>query len=119
MLAYPSISADISAITAFAARLVFWELANGISENPYFKFNEEFSRFNYFLYVNRREKYFRNDAWAPFDNAGQRPCPQRWYGAVVSKRDDCPCCGGWATELDTGEAQELAEFVGQDLTGQN
>lgn len=115
----PGISADISAITAFAARLVFWELANGISENPYFKFNEEFSRFNYFLYVNRREKYFRNDAWAPFDNAGQRPCPQRWYGAVVPKRDDCPCCGGRATELDTGEAQELAEFVGQDITGQN
>ena len=100
----PGISTDISAITSFAARLAIWELANGGNGNPYRLFCEEFSRFNYFLYVNRREKYFRNEAWAPFDKSGQRPCPQRWYGAAIARREDCSCCGTRSGEIDTGDA---------------
>ncbi len=105
----PGISTDISAITAFAARATLWELAKGLDENPFAPFVEEFSTFNYFLYVNRREKYFRTDAWAPFDKSAHRPCPQRWYGAAIRRLEDCTCCGSRADELDTGdsEANEL------------
>lgn len=100
----PGISTDIAAITSFAARLAIWELANGDNGNPYAMVCKEFSRFNYFLYVNRREKYFRNEAWAPFDKSGQHPCPQRWYGAAIVRREDCTCCGNRAGEIDTGDA---------------
>ena len=99
----PGISTDISAITAFASRMTIWELARSLEENPFSKFTEEFSAFNYFLYVNRREKYFRTEAWAPFDKSAHRPCPQRWYGAAISRRADCTCCGGRSDELDTGD----------------
>ena len=99
----PGISTDISAITAFAARMTIWELARSLDENPFAKFTEEFSAFNYFLYVNRREKYFCTDAWAPFDKSAHRPCPQRWYGAAFSRRADCTCCGDRSEELDAGD----------------
>lgn len=99
----PGISTDISAITSFAARATIWELARNLGENPFEKFAEEFSAFNYFLYVNRREKYFRTEAWAPFDKSAHRPCPQRWYGAAISRRVDCTCCGDRSEELDAGD----------------
>lgn len=102
----PGLSTDISAITSFAARLAIWELAKIGGNDPFSNFSEEFSRFNYFLHVNRRENFFLNDAWGPFDKSGQRPCAQRWYGATVSRRDNCPCCGTRANELDTGAEDE-------------
>ena len=101
----PGISTDISAITAFAARAAIWELAKKLDDNPFAPFVEEFSTFNYFLYVNRREKYFRTDAWAPFDKSAHRPCPQRWYGAAIRRRDDCTCCGSRIDELDSGDSE--------------
>lgn len=106
----PGISADISAITAFAARMAIWELARSLDENPFAKFAEEFSAFNYFLYVNRREKYFCTEAWAPFDKSAHRPCPQRWYGAAISRRADCTCCGDRSEELDVGDDDAAAQL---------
>lgn len=111
----PGISTDISAITSFAARLAIWELAKGAEDNPFLDICDEFSRFNYFLYVNRREKYFRNEAWAPFDKSGQRPCPQRWYGAAIARREDCTCCGSRSGELDSGD--EDARLLANISTG--
>ena len=98
----PGISTDISGITAFASRLAIWELSKARGDDQFAQFNEEFSPFNYFLFVNRREHYFQNDAWAPFDKAGTRPCPQRWYGAAIGRREDCACCGSMAGKLDDG-----------------
>lgn len=106
----PGISTDISAITAFAARMTIWELARSFDENPFAKFMEEFSAFNYFLYVNRREKYFCTDAWAPFDKSAHRPCPQRWYGASISRRADCTSCGDRSEELDAGDDDASPQF---------
>lgn len=115
----PGITTDISAITSFAARLAIWELAKGADDNPFLDLCNEFLRFNYFLYVNRREKYFRNEAWAPFDKSGQRPCPQRWYGAAIARREDCSCCGTRSGEIDTGDADAClyADIAAKD--GQN
>jgi hypothetical protein len=105
----PGISADIASITSFASRLVLWELARAKGDDQFTRFNEEFSTFNFFLFVNRREKFFKTDAWAPFDKSENKPCPQRWYGAKVAKRDDCACCGSEECKLDTGD--EDAEFL--------
>ncbi len=99
----PGISVDISAITAFASRLALWELSKAIGNDQFDLFSKEFAAFNYFLYVNRREKHFKNDAWAPFDKSAEKPCPQRWYGATVPRLEDCPCCGGHDEMLDSGE----------------
>ena len=99
----PGISADISSITSFAARLVLWELSKSKGNDQFSRFSGEFSTFNFFLFVNRREKFFRNEAWAPFDKSENKPCPQRWYGAKVARREDCACCGSRECKIDTGE----------------
>lgn len=106
----PGISTDISSITAFASRLAIWELANVKGDDQFAQFSEEFSRFNYFLFVNRREKFFKNEAWGPFDKAAQQqlPCPQRWYGALIARRADCSCCGNQADEIDDGASDAMA-----------
>ena len=105
----PGISADISSITSFASRLALWELAKTREDDQFTRFNGEFSAFNFFLFVNRREKFFKNDSWAPFDKSENKPCPQRWYGAKVPKRDDCACCGNQECKIDTGN--EDARFL--------
>ena len=99
----PGISTDISGITAFASRLALWELSKAVGNDQFDRFNEEFAAFNYFLFVTRREKYFRTDAWSPFDKSAGNPCPQRWYGAIIPKLDDCPCCSGQTDMLDNGD----------------
>ncbi len=98
----PGISTDISGITAFASRLALWELSKAVGNDQFDRFSEEFAAFNYFLLVNRREKYFRTDAWSPFDKSAGKPCPQRWYGAAIGRREDCACCGSMAGKLDDG-----------------
>ena len=99
----PGISVDISSITSFASRLVLWELSKSKGEDQFSRFSEEFSAFNFFLFVNRREKFFKNDSWAPFDESENKPCPQRWYGAKVPKREDCACCGSRECKIDIGD----------------
>jgi len=111
----PGISTDISAITAFAARVTIWELARSLEGNPFARFTEEFSPFNYFLHVNRREKYFRTESWAPFDKSAHRPCPQRWYGAAISRRSDCTCCGNRSYQLDAGDGDVPAQPEGNGI----
>ncbi len=114
----PGISTDISGITAFASRLVLWELSKAIGNNQFDLFNEEFSTFNYFLFVNRREKYFRTEAWSPFDKSAGNPCPQRWYGAIIPRLNDCPCCSGHDGMLDNGdEDAALFERMSQGSFG--
>lgn len=111
----PGLSTDISAITTFASRLVIWELARTLDGNPYERFCAEFRPFNYFLYVNRREKYFRTEAWAPFDHSAHRPCPQRWYGAAITRRADCEGCGDRCDELDAGDNDVAVPLAGDAM----
>ena len=103
----PGISADISSITSFAARLAIWELVRDDEDNPFAEFNEEFLMFNYFLFVNRREYAFKNSSWAPFNNSGcGKICPQRWYGAAIPRLESCSTCGVAQGMIDDGKEEE-------------
>lgn len=104
----PGISVDISSISVFAARLALWELAKTLKENddPFIQFKEEFSKYNFFTFVNRRENIFKDIF--PFDNSGKGMCPQRWYGAVIPKDNACSCCNDdYEDQLDIDDEFDI------------
>ena len=46
--------------------------------------------YNYYLWANRRDHRFAN--WHVMPGAGPMPTIMRWYGANISRREDCVVC---------------------------
>lgn len=62
--------------------------------------------FNYYLWANRRDRKFAN--WHVMPGAGPMSTIMRWYGANISRREDCAVCSEGEIQLDTGEDLDIA-----------
>lgn len=62
--------------------------------------------YNYYLWANRRDHRFAN--WHVMPGAGPMPTIMRWYGANISRREDCVVCSEGEIQLDTGDDLEQA-----------
>lgn len=100
------LSADIEPICNMMVKLALVELSKG--EASGISCLEEELVYNYYLWANRRERKFSN--WHILPGAGPMPTIMRWYGANISRRDDCVICSKDEILLDTGdEFEELLQ----------
>jgi len=56
---------------------------------------------DYYMWANRRERRHKN--WASMPGAGNKPTIMRWYGARVSRNENCCLCAPQNMKLDEGE----------------
>lgn len=92
------LSSDIEPICNLIVKLALVELSRG--EKSGIESLETELDYDYYMWANRRER--RHAAWAPFNNAKNRPTILKWYGARIAKDDNCPSCSANA-HLDLGE----------------
>ena len=82
------LSTDIEPICNMMVKLALVELSKG--ENSGISCLEDELVYNYYLWANRRERKFAN--WHIMPGAGSMPTIMRWYGAHISRREDCAVC---------------------------
>ena len=82
------LSTDIEPICNMMVKLTLVELSKG--ENSGISCLEDELVYNYYLWANRRERKFAN--WHIMPGAGSMPTIMRWYGAHISRREDCAVC---------------------------
>ena len=100
------LSSDIEPICNLMVKLALVELGRGKKSGIEALENE--LTYDYYMWANRRER--RHQAWAPFNNAVQKPTILRWYGARINKDCNCPTCSTSAI-LDTGEDLNIDELL--------
>ena len=105
------LSSDIEPICNLIVKLSLIELSKG-KDSGIEELESELT-YDYYMWANRRER--RHQAWAPFNNAGQKPTILRWYGARISKDCNCPTCSASAI-LDTGDGLNVTSLDNSDLT---
>ena len=93
------LSADIEPICNMMVKLALVELSKG--EASGITSLEEELVYNYYLWANRRDRKFAN--WHIMPGAGPMPTIMRWYGANISRREDCVVCAKEEIRLDTGD----------------
>ena len=98
------LSADIEPICNMMEKLSLVELSRG--EVSGITSLEDELVFNYYLWANRRDRKFAN--WHVMPGAGPMPTIMRWYGANISRREDCAVCSEGEIQLDTGEDLDIA-----------
>ena len=102
------LSTDIEPICNMMVKLALVELSKG--EPSGISCLEEELVYNYYLWANRRERKFAN--WHILPGAGPMPTIMRWYGANISRRNDCVVCSKDEILLDTGdEFEELLQSI--------
>lgn len=102
------LSTDIEPICNMMVKLALVELSKG--EPSGISCLEDELVYNYYLWANRRERKFAN--WHILPGAGPMPTIMRWYGANISRRDDCVVCSKDEILLDTGdEFEELLQSI--------
>lgn len=82
------LSTDIEPICNMMVKLALVELSKG--EDSGISCLEDELVYNYYLWANRRERKFAN--WHVLPGAGSMPTIMRWYGAHISRREDCAVC---------------------------
>lgn len=92
------LSSDIEPICNLIVKLALVELSRG--ENSGIESLETELTYDYYMWANRRER--RHTAWAPFNEAKNKPTILKWYGARIAKDENCPTCSANAL-LDLGE----------------
>jgi molybdopterin/thiamine biosynthesis adenylyltransferase len=92
------LSTDIEPICNMMVKLALVELSKG-EESGISSLENELV-YNYYIWANRRERKFAN--WHVLPGAGNLPTIMRWYGAHISKRNDCAICSDEII-LDVGE----------------
>lgn len=92
------LSADIEPICNMMVKLALVELSKGKSSG--IASLESELVYNYYLWANRRDRKFAN--WHAMPGAGPMPTIMRWYGAHISRREDCVVCSEEEIRLDTG-----------------
>lgn len=105
------LSSDIEPICNLMVKLALVELSKG-KETGIESLSEELT-YSYYMWANRRER--RHRMFAPFNNAGVKPTILRWYGAKISKMDNCPICGVGQITLDEGDGIEITQTDLSDI----
>ena len=87
------LATDIAPINTMVVKLAIQELSKG-TDCVIASLQEELS-YDFYMWANRRETYFRN--WAPFNNNPGRKMPtiMQWYGVRFEKSCDCFECTGF------------------------
>jgi len=93
------LSADIEPICNMMVRLALVELSRGTQSG--ISCLEDELVWNYYIWANRRERRHRN--WAPMPGTVNKPTILRWYGARISRNEDCCLCSAHDMRLDEGE----------------
>lgn len=96
------LSADIEPICNMMVKLSLVELSKGQASG--ITSLEDELVCNYYIWANRRDRKFAN--WHVMPGAGAMPTIMRWYGANISRRDDCVVCSEEEVQLDTGDDLE-------------
>lgn len=94
------LSADIEPICNMMVKLALVELSRGTQSG--ISCLEDELVFDYYMWANRRERRHKN--WALFPVAGNQPTIMRWYGARVSRNENCCLCAPQNMKLDEGES---------------
>ncbi len=55
----------------------------------------------FYMWANRRERRHKN--WTPMPGAVNKPTILRWYGARISRNENCCLCSGQDMKLDEGD----------------
>lgn len=105
------LSSDIEPICNLMVKLALVELSIG-KETGIESLSEELT-YSYYMWANRRER--RHSMFLPFNNAGGKPTILRWYGAKISKMENCPICGSGQIVLDEGEDIEISQTDLSDI----
>ncbi|MBP3298764.1 MAG: ThiF family adenylyltransferase [Muribaculaceae bacterium] len=92
------LSSDIEPVCNLMVKLALVELSRGKKSG--IESLETELDYDYYIWANRRER--RHAVWAPFNNAKNQPTILKWYGARISKDENCPSCSAHAI-LDLGE----------------
>lgn len=92
------LSSDIEPICNLMVKLALLELSRG--QNSGIESLETELEYDYYIWANRRER--RHAGWAPFNNAKNQPTILKWYGARITKDENCPSCSVNAF-LDLGD----------------
>ncbi len=93
------LSADIEPICNMMVKLALVVLSKGKSSG--IASLESELVYNYYLWANRRDRKFAN--WHIMPGAGPMPTIMRWYGANISRREECVVCSEEEIRLDTGD----------------
>ena len=93
------LSADIEPICNMMVKIALMELSRGTQSG--ISCLEDELVYDYYMWANRRERRHKN--WAPMPNAGNQPTIMRWYGARISKDENCCLCSNHDVKLDEGE----------------
>lgn len=93
------LSSDIEPICNLIIKLALIELSKG--QKSGIESLETELTYDYYMWANRRER--RHAGWAPFNNAKNQPTILKWYGARITKDDNCPSCSANMI-LDLGES---------------
>lgn len=93
------LSADIEPICNMMVKLALVELSRGTQSG--ISCLEDELVWDYYMWANRRERRHKN--WAPMPGAGNKPTIMRWYGARVSRNENCCLCAPQNMKLDEGE----------------
>ena len=82
------LSSDIEPICNMMVKLALVELSRG-KVSGITSLEDELV-YNYYLWANRRDHRFAN--WHVMPGAGSMPTIMRWYGANISRRENCVVC---------------------------
>ena len=105
------LSSDIEPICNLIIKLALIELSRGKKSG--IETLETELDYDYYIWANRRER--RHAAWAPFNNAKNKPSILKWYGAHIAKDENCPTCS-FNGHLDLGNGLNTSS-LSTDYTG--
>ena len=92
------LGADIEPINNMMVKLALVELSKG-TNSGISSLEEEF-KYNYYFWVNRRERQYVN--WGSFTNTDCMPTIMKWYGMNIDRESDCNVCNAeTALKVDT------------------
>lgn len=93
------LSTDIEPICNMMVKLALMELSRGTQSG--ISCLEDELVWNYYMWANRRERRHKN--WAPMPGAVNKPTILRWYGAHISRNENCCICSTHNMKLDEGD----------------
>lgn len=110
------LSSDIEPICNLIVKLALVELSRG--EKSGIESLETELEYDYYMWANRRER--RHAGWAPFNNAKNQPTILKWYGARITKDENCPSCSAnvlldLGNELNTCSLTNIYDGIVLDM----
>ena len=93
------LSTDIEPICNMMVKLALMELSRGTQSG--ISCLEDELVWDYYMWANRRERRHKN--WVPMPGAVNKPTILRWYGAHISRNENCCLCSAHDMKLDEGE----------------